>query len=84
MDPKWYEWVCYRTTFLILEQQFMSYTTMPHDKDRTVNLFSTFISMVQNLPLFPWKRMGGHGHFIQMYGTQGKSGGYVGDRKSVV
>ena len=31
---------------------------MPHDKDRTVNLFSTSIGMAQNLPLFHWKRMG--------------------------
>ena len=35
------------------------------------------ISKVQNLPLFPWKRMGGRGHFIQLYGTEGKWGCYV-------
>lgn len=35
------------------------------------------ISKVQNLPLFPWKRRGGRGHFIQLYGTEGKWGCYV-------
>ena len=35
------------------------------------------ISKVQNLPLVPWKRMGGRGHFIQLYGTEGKWGCYV-------
>ena len=35
------------------------------------------ISKVQNLPLVPWKRVGGRGHFIQLYGTEGKWGCYV-------
>lgn len=35
------------------------------------------ISKVQNLPLFPWKRTGGRGHFIQLYGTETKWGCYV-------
>ena len=35
------------------------------------------ISKVQNLPLQPWKRMGGRGHFIQLHGTEGKWGSYV-------
>lgn len=35
------------------------------------------ISRVQDLPLFPWKRKGGRGHFIQLYGTEGKWGCYV-------
>jgi quercetin dioxygenase-like cupin family protein len=35
------------------------------------------ISKVQNLPLFPWKRKGGRGHFIQLYGTEGKWGCFV-------
>ncbi|MDB5763005.1 MAG: Cupin domain protein [Herminiimonas sp.] len=35
------------------------------------------ISKVQNLPLAPWKRKGGKGHFIQLYGTEGKWGCYV-------
>jgi len=35
------------------------------------------ISKVQNLPLKPWKRMGGRGSFIQLYGTEGMWGCYV-------
>src|SRR6195952_4837679 len=35
------------------------------------------ISKVQDLPLFPWKRTGGKGHFIQLYGTETKWGCYV-------
>jgi quercetin dioxygenase-like cupin family protein len=35
------------------------------------------VSKVQNLPLFPWKRMGGRGTYIQLYGTEGKWGCYV-------
>ncbi len=35
------------------------------------------ISKVQNLLLVPWKRMGGRGHFIQLYGIEGKWGCYV-------
>ena len=35
------------------------------------------ISKVQNLPLMPWKRTGGKGHFIQLYGTESKWGCYV-------
>jgi quercetin dioxygenase-like cupin family protein len=35
------------------------------------------ISKVQNLPLYPWKRTGGKGHFIQLYGTETKWGCYV-------
>ena len=35
------------------------------------------ISKVQNLPLAPWKRTGGRGHFIQLYGTETKWGCYV-------
>jgi mannose-6-phosphate isomerase-like protein (cupin superfamily) len=35
------------------------------------------ISRVQDLPLHPWKRKGGRGHFIQLYGTEGKWGCYV-------
>jgi quercetin dioxygenase-like cupin family protein len=35
------------------------------------------ISKVQNLPLFNWKRRGGRGHFIQLYGTETKWGCYV-------
>jgi quercetin dioxygenase-like cupin family protein len=35
------------------------------------------ISKVQNLPLKPWKRLGGRGHYIQLFGTEGKWGAYV-------
>ena len=35
------------------------------------------ISRVQDLPLFPWKRMGGRGHYIQLFGTETKWGCYV-------
>ena len=35
------------------------------------------VSKVQNLPLAPWKRMGGQGHYIQLHGTEGKWGCYV-------
>ena len=35
------------------------------------------ISKVQNLPLVPWKRTGGRGHYIQLYGTETKWGCYV-------
>ena len=35
------------------------------------------ISKVQNLPLSPWKRMGGKGSYIQLSGTEGKWGCYV-------
>src|SRR6201986_5333549 len=35
------------------------------------------VSKVQNLPLAPWKRLGGRGTYIQLYGTEGKWGSYV-------
>src|SRR6185437_8294132 len=35
------------------------------------------VSKVQNLPLKPWKRMGGRGTYIQLHGTEGKWGCYV-------
>src|SRR5438093_11948023 len=35
------------------------------------------IRKVQDLPLAPWKRTGGRGHFIQLYGTETKWGCYV-------
>ena len=34
-------------------------------------------SKVQDLPLAPWKRMGGRGTYIQLHGTEGKWGCYV-------
>ncbi len=35
------------------------------------------ISKVQNLDLAPWKRRGGNGSYIQLYGTEGKWGCYI-------
>ena len=35
------------------------------------------ISRVQDLPLFPWKRTGGKGHYIQLLGTETKWGCFV-------
>ena len=35
------------------------------------------ISKVQNLPMVPWKRLGGKGHYVQLHGTEGKWGTYV-------
>jgi len=35
------------------------------------------VSKVQDLPLKPWKRMGGNGSFIQLWGTEGLWGAYV-------
>ncbi|MEX2599333.1 MAG: cupin domain-containing protein, partial [Dehalococcoidia bacterium] len=35
------------------------------------------VRRVQDLPLKPWKRLGGQGSFIQLYGTEGKWGSYV-------
>jgi quercetin dioxygenase-like cupin family protein len=35
------------------------------------------VSKVQDLPRKPWKRMGGKGTFIQLYGTEGLWGSYV-------
>src|SRR4051812_12009874 len=35
------------------------------------------VSRVQDLPLKPWKRMGGKGTFIQLWGTEGLWGSYV-------
>lgn len=35
------------------------------------------VSKVQDLPLKPWKRMGGSGSFIQLWGTEGLWGCYV-------
>ena len=35
------------------------------------------VSKVQDLPLKPWKRMGGNGTFIQLWGTEGLWGSYV-------
>ncbi len=35
------------------------------------------VRRVQDLPLVPWKRIGGRGSYIQLYGTEGLWGCYV-------
>src|SRR5581483_227879 len=35
------------------------------------------VRRVQDLPLQPWKRLGGRGSYIQLYGTEGLWGQYV-------
>lgn len=35
------------------------------------------VHRVQDLPLKPWKRLGGRGTFVQLYGTEGLWGCYV-------
>jgi len=35
------------------------------------------VRRVQDLPLAPWKRLGGRGSFIQLYGTEGLWGCYI-------
>jgi mannose-6-phosphate isomerase-like protein (cupin superfamily) len=35
------------------------------------------VRRVQDLPLAPWKRLGGRGTYIQLFGTEGKWGSYV-------
>jgi quercetin dioxygenase-like cupin family protein len=35
------------------------------------------VRRVQDLPLMPWKRLGGRGSYIQLYGTEGLWGCYV-------
>jgi mannose-6-phosphate isomerase-like protein (cupin superfamily) len=54
---------------------------MPYDRfmdEQEIPVFRDVgISKVQNLPLKPWKRMGGKGSFIQLYGTEGLWGAYV-------
>src|SRR4029077_17007930 len=35
------------------------------------------VNKVQNLPMTPWKRLGGKGTYIQLHGTEGKWGCYV-------
>src|SRR3989449_7520899 len=36
------------------------------------------VRRVQDLPMAPWKRLGGRGSHIQPFGTQGVLGGHVG------
>jgi mannose-6-phosphate isomerase-like protein (cupin superfamily) len=55
--------------------------TMPYDRfmeEQEIPIIRDYgVSKVQNLPLKPWKRMGGRGAFIQLYGTEGLWGSYV-------
>ena len=54
---------------------------MPYDKfmekQEILIVRDVGVSKVQNLPLKPWKRMGGRGTFIQLFGTEGLWGMYV-------
>lgn len=54
---------------------------MPYDRfmeEQEIPIFRDVgISKVQNLPLKPWKRTGGKGSFIQLFGTEGLWGAYV-------
>ncbi len=54
---------------------------MPYDtfmEEQEIPIFRDIgISRVQDLPLKPWKRMGGRGTFIQLYGTEGLWGMYL-------
>ena len=53
----------------------------PYDKFMAAEGIPVFrdigVSKVQDLPLAPWRRTGGRGSFIQLYGTEGKWGCYV-------
>ena len=49
-----------------------------HGIRRSIRMFRDIgIGKVQNLPLAPWKRLGGRGTYIQLLGTEGKWGCYV-------
>lgn len=54
---------------------------MPYDKfmeDEGVPCFRGIgVRRVQDLPMLPWKRLGGKGSYIQLYGTEGLWGMYV-------
>ena len=54
---------------------------MPYDtfmEEQEIPIFRDIgISRVQDLPLKPWKRMGGRGTFIQLFGTEGLWGMYL-------
>ena len=54
---------------------------MPYDNfmiEEGIPVYRDFgVHKVQNLALKPWKRMGGNGAFIQLYGTEGLWGSYV-------
>jgi quercetin dioxygenase-like cupin family protein len=54
---------------------------LPYDKfmeEQEIPIFrGVGVSKVQDLPRKPWKRLGGTGSFIQLYGTEGLWGCYV-------
>jgi hypothetical protein len=54
---------------------------MPYDSFMDAEGIPVFrgigVRRVQDLPLEPWKRLGGRGSYIQLYGTEGLWGSYV-------
>jgi hypothetical protein len=54
---------------------------MPYDSFMEAEGIPVFrgigVRRVQDLPLEPWKRLGGRGSYIQLYGTEGLWGSYV-------
>src|ERR1700744_1743763 len=54
---------------------------MPYDRfmqEQDIPIVRDFgVRRVQDLPLKPWKRLGGNGTFIQLFGTEGLWGMYV-------
>jgi mannose-6-phosphate isomerase-like protein (cupin superfamily) len=57
-------------------RQYMTYDLFMEEQE--VPIVRDFgVSKVQNLPLKPWKRMGGRGTFIQLFGTEGLWGCYL-------
>ena len=57
-------------------KQTMPYDTFMEEQEIPI-VRAVGVSKVQNLPLKPWKRMGGKGTFIQLWGTEGLWGSYV-------
>ena len=54
---------------------------MPYDRFMEAEGVPVFrgigVRRVQDLPMAPWKRLGGRGSYIQLYGTEGLWGMYV-------
>jgi quercetin dioxygenase-like cupin family protein len=55
--------------------------SMPYDKfmeDEGVPVYRSIgVRRVQDLPMVPWKRLGGKGSYIQLFGTEGLWGQYI-------
>ena len=55
--------------------------TMPYDSFMEAEGIPIYrdigVRQVQNLPLAPWKRLGGRGSYIQLFGTEGLWGMYI-------